>query len=264
MLPETKQIKRAARSVFKENAVGALTVSFGVFNTIFIGYFIAYLISVFSGMLGFLLFELLYVYLIVLPVFLGAIRYFSIIIERKNVKPIEIFYYFSSFKIYKRAFLFVSSIFFVVLGTVILVLFIPFVLMLISAIGFYSIINISAEIFTPMFKTASLFLEMLGIGLVILMNIKYYLAIYFFVCNDDLPVRKAVRFSINISRKTRFDFWLLIFSMIVYILLSLPVLPLFFIMPYFMLSYVVHGKCCAIQYNESIDVSNKQFTVVAR
>ena len=67
-----------------------------------------------------------------------------------------------------------------------------------------------------------------------------------------------------VSRKTKSDFWMLIFSMTGYILISLTVMPLFFLMPYFSLAYIAHGKCAAVKYNESFDFSNKQYTVVAK
>ncbi|HCH28294.1 MAG TPA: hypothetical protein DEW35_02180 [Ruminococcaceae bacterium] len=264
MLPDNSRIKKTAKSVFKENCVGSLTVSFACMTVAFSGTVISYLMSVFAGRFWLFLFSFLYVYLIVLPAFLGAVRYFSALIEGERVKPVSMLYYFSSLQKYKRAMHFVSSIFFAVLISVFFVMIIPGLLLVLSNSGVYKMLDIAMPIWTPILKTASIFLQILGIGIVFLINIKYYLSIYFFVSNDFIPVKDAIGLSIDISRATKVDFWLLLFSMIGYILISLPVLPLFFTMPFFMLAYVIHGKCVAVAHNESVDFSKRQYTVVAK
>ena len=264
MFPDTSQIRKAARAVYKNNALGSLTVSFGMLVTAFLGSLLSYLISFFAKDFWIYIFLLFYIYFLVIPVFLGAIRYFSMLVEGKSAQPVEMFYYFSSLKAYKRAIAFVSGIFFVVFISLVIAMIIPYALLLFTSEGVYNFLGVSMPIWTPILKIVSVFLEILGIGLVVLVNIKYYLSVYLFVCNDKISVSDALKLSVRISRKTKSDFWMLIFSMTGYILISLTVMPLFFLMPYFSLAYIAHGKCAAVKYNESFDFSNKQYTVVAK
>ena len=264
MLPDTVQIRKAARTVLKENYLGALSVSFGTLSTFFFGWLFVSLFSFYADLFWSYILLFVYTYFVSMPIFFGAIRYFSVLIEGKSVKPIEMFYYFSSSKNYKRVMLFISSIFFIVVFSMIAAMFLPTLLFAFSNENIYKMLHISMPIWVPILKTASVFLEILAVCLVILINIKYYLSVYFFVSNDYISVKRALELSIIVSKRTRADFWLLIFSMTGYILLSLPVFPLFFILPYFMLCYVIHSKCSAVQYNERIDFANRQYTVVAK
>ncbi len=264
MLPDAGQIKKAARAIYKDNFALFFVVSFIFLASCFAVWFLALGLSSVIGAILPKIVEFVLIYLIIMPLSLGLVRFFNLLIEGKKVNLFDMFYYFSGKNEYKRALGFISGIFFIVLISAFAALIIPAILRVFANAEFYNRMNISAPIWTPLLSTAAEFLKILGIALVAFFNIKYYLSVYLFICDDEIMPGRALSMSAIISRRTKMDFIVLVFSMIGYIILSLPVLPLVFILPYFVLSYVVHGKCAAVQYNNTIEANNKQYTVVAK
>ena len=264
MLPDASQIRKTARTILKENYVAALLVSFAVITTFLIGSLIDSLVFYYATGGNATVVSLISFCLFFMPILLGTVRYFAILIEGEKVGPVEIFYYFSSFKRLKRCLGFVLSVFFRVYLSFLLITLIPNAIYVFSVEGVYKLMNVSMPVWAPVLKIAAIFLQIISIVIAAVVNMKYYLSFYIFACNDGIAVKDAISLSFRISKRTKGDFWLLLFTLTGYIIMSLTVFPLFLILPYFMLCYVVHAKCAAFSYNRSIDLPSGQYTVVAK
>ena len=124
----------------------------------------------------------------------------------------------------------------------------------------YNLLDVPMPQWTSNLWTLNSFLAILAaFGLVFVM-LRYYLAPFIFVSNDDLDPAEAVNMSKIIAKRTGADFFGLVLSFIPWLLLSIFVAPLIFTLPYFISSYCVHCRFAITDYNSDVDKFNASAT----
>ena len=183
------------------------------------------------------------------PIFFGLLRYFW----RMNCccidKPYSVFYYFSNFSLYKRVTYFSVSL---TIKTLIygFILLIPAIIIwLISQSFIYDIINIDIPIWTANLHFVFILLRTIGIVLLFLLMLKYYIAPFLLIADENMEIGECFHLSKIISKKTTIDFIYLILSMLGFIILSLFIAPAIFTLPYIIVVYLVHCRFSVAEYN---------------
>lgn len=264
MFPEVSQIKKAAKSIVKEKLILSFIISAVLLSVFLIGQIVSELFFEVFGNICSAVVSVILLLFAELPLLLGAIRYYSQAVEGIKEGINGIFFYFSSKEQYLRAVRFLINSFIVIAFFTVAVMFIPVCLWAFSKPVTYGFLHLSIPLWAPIFSTVSSFLMIIGTVILAFILLKYYLCPYLFVCNDKMDIKKVFKISLSIQRRTKIDFVYLVISMLLYILISLPILPLIFTLPLFLSVYAVHGKCAVIQYNNAIDSVLKDYTVVAK
>ena len=96
--------------------------------------------------------------------------------------------------------------------------------------------------------------------ILIAIMLKYYLAPFLFVADEDMDVMEAIHKSTVLTRATAVDFLILVLSFLGWILLSVLVMPLIFTLPYMVMSYVVHSRFAVANYNKVVKEFKKEGT----
>ncbi len=244
---QTKAVKSTAIASLKGNWVWAIIASL----TPLCVYLISLIIqSVFSLIIGeaVAVFVLL-LYFLVFPVFLGTVRVFWKIANSEKQYVLDVFYYFSNGKLYKRALKFVIAVFlpFSITATL---CFIPSALL-------YAIANgMLFESLRLTFPVLAMFLGYLGhmlfVAAIIFLIIKvfnYYTSVFLFVVNDETSPIECIKKSRELAKHTKSIYVPHVFGYWYWIIISLFMLPLVFTAPYLLMSYVVDCRFCVAYYN---------------
>lgn len=194
---------------------------------------------------------LFYLFLI-FPLFLGILRYTWRMIFGVCDNPIAVFYYLSDLKKYKRALGFVFRFILKMLPPI-LILYTPVTIFwLFTQSYIYDFLGISMPLWVA--NTNSLFIILgvfISVGIAFYM-LKFYLSPFLFVADDEIEAGEALHMSSIIARKSALDFIYLLLSLSGFIIISLPVIPLAFTMPYIITCYAVHVRFAVAEYNMHI------------
>lgn len=260
MLAPSPVVKKTAKTALADHWMQAIVVSAVLIFAFFIGELTATLVSIVADMIGYIIFLFLFVVFAIYPLFLGALSWFRRLLWGQNDSVLLIFKYFSSKADYKRALHFVA-ILTTKLAVVAAVLFSPCVIVLIlSSEWFFAMFNLSLPVWTSNLWTLNSFWIIIATFALVFVALKYYLAAFLFVSNDDLHPAEAVNMSTIISKRTGGDFMGLTLSFCGWILLSFLVAPLVFTIPYFITSYGVHCRYAITAYNNDVDRFNAKDT----
>ena len=260
MLAPSPVVKKTAKTALADHWIQAIVVSVVLVFAFFIGELTATLVSIVADMIGYIIFLFLFVVFAIYPLFLGALSWFRRLLWGQNDSVLLIFKYFSSKADYKRALHFVA-ILTTKLAVVAAVLFSPCVIVLIlSSEWFFAMFNLSLPVWTSNLWTLNSFWIIIATFALVFVALKYYLAAFLFVSNDDLHPAEAVNMSTIISKRTGGDFMGLTLSFCGWILLSFLVAPLVFTIPYFITSYGVHCRYAITAYNNDVDRFNAKDT----
>lgn len=194
-------------------------------------------------------FSSLYTIFISLPFFLGVLRWFWILNSEGDVKLIEIFYYFSSGKLFRKAVGLSLCVFIKVLLTAV-ICFLPFILWSIAFDpALYDTFNVAMPIWMSGLFPVAEFLNFLGLfffGLFSLRYLNIYIPLF---AEPTLNIRKTFRFANKLIHGRLFRFLGFLLSFFGWFLLSLFVLPLLFTLPFFLSSLCVYGSA---EYKDSL------------
>lgn len=265
MLVPTKVIRTTARAALKNKMVSCMAATVGFLFCVFSGLFVCDILSyITKSMAVSLALNILFVVFAVLPVLFGLLRYMWFVLSGITQNPIQIFYYFSSGERFGRAANLSARL--VIKGSLwAFVCFLPaFVVSVLLNSSFYEAVGISIPEFIGNLWVLEVFLAVAGlIGWVFLM-LRYYLAPFLFVADEKMPAFTVMDTAKVLSKRTMLDYVCLVFSMFVWVLISLTGMPIIFTLPYFLMAYLVHGCYAVAQYNSTITAINTQkFTVSA-
>ncbi|MBO5321984.1 MAG: hypothetical protein J6B22_05200 [Clostridia bacterium] len=195
---------------------------------------------------------------LVAPLLLGVLKYFYNVTEETVDNPVLVFYWFSEKKLYIKALKF-ALLFILRAALWLLVLNIPSILLFaFSRTYFFELLGIAPPIWTAGLEYYSILLRNISFVAVFFIMLKFYMAPLLFVADDYANIDECMYNSSVISRKSSIDFIGLIFSSAHFILLSLFVLPMPFVLPYLLSYYVTHVKISVEEYNSHIE--NSKFT----
>ena len=190
------------------------------------------------------------------PLFLGLLRFFRRLVWEEDDAPLIVFHYFSSAELYMRA---VKLIFFLGLriALVSLVLYLPAIVVdIFSGSGIYDILGMRMPLWIPNFRVISVCLKAVAGVVLFFVALRWYMAPFLYVADEEMDALEAIHMSSTISRGTALDFFLLIISFIHWIILSLFMLPIVFTLPLFIAAYTVHCRYAVAHYNKVVDLMN--------
>lgn len=255
-MSSNNSIKSIALKTYVNNFLPSIVVTVLVMFCYFINYNISSVIALIAGGVFGFIFNLTILFLTILPVFLGFIRYFWRIVCGVTDNPISLFYYFSSFDKYKRA---IKLAFSLTIKTVFYYVFfiIPSLLLEIFASEkFYDFLKIPIPLWSANLSNVALFFKFLALSATIFLLLKFHLAPMLAVADENMDIDEAIHLSKIISKTATFDFLFLVFSFIGWVLLSLLVVPIIFTLPYFIIAYLLYSSNVVNRFNDKIKILN--------
>ena len=167
--------------------------------------------------------------------------------------PIAMFYYFSTKKLYFKVIKLIFAIVFKLLPLAFLISLPAIFVWLLSQSYLFEYFGFAIPLWTRNLEYAIIFTKTLSIAIISVVSLRYYIAPVLFVSNEEIDAMEAIYMSSVISKKSTLDFIYLIFSFLGWILLSIFALPLVFIFPYMLTSYLVHTRFVIAEYNSHIE-----------
>ena len=195
---------------------------------------------------------------IVLPVTLGVVRFFWRLTGGAEDKPTEVFYYFSSATLYKRAVKTVLLIAFKCVCCFIICLLPYLIVNVLSHSWIYQFLGTEVPVWVAGLALVEAFLKVTGIFAASLMALRYYLVPCIVAMDDDLLLFEAVHISVMVSKRSLGSFGVLVVSLLGWAVLSLFVIPVIYTAPLFFGCYVVHSRYALVNYNLSLDFYNNE------
>lgn len=260
MLAPSPVVKSTAKTALSQDFLRSVAVCVIVIFMFMAGELTAALASYFGGQIAYFVVLCALIVFAVFPIVLGALYYFRRLLWEQKDSVIVVFKYFSSLAEYKRALKFIAIIFSKIAITALVVFSPCIVVHLLSSEKFYNALDISLPIWTSNLWTLNSFIIIVASFLLMFVMLKYYLAAFIFVANDNIDPAEAINMSAIISKRTGGDFFGLVLSFAGWILLSFLVAPLVFTLPYFMASYSVHCRFAVTAYNKDVDYFNSVTT----
>jgi len=257
MTVSNSAIKATAKKIIKPSYVKNVVVSIVLIMLWFFCYNLSAVLSLIMGNLAFYIAIAILSIFLFLPVCIGLLRYFWRLYCGQNDNVIEIFYYLKSKESYLKVTGF--SLAFVLRAVLCFVIFsIPvYVLKLITGTWLYSVLNVSIPIWTTNLSNIIVFLRIISITATLIYTLKFYLAPMLFIADENNDIGEALHLSAVICRRTFLDYVFLIFSFFGYFLLSLLTVPLIFILPYIIVSYLIHCSIAVEDFNDEIAKINQ-------
>ena len=202
------------------------------------------------------------VFFILYPIIMGTVRFFVRFIKGGiEEDAAAVFYYFTSGRKYGKI-LYLQIILLIKKLGVGLVTALPMLIAwVISGSFVYDLFNIAMPIWAQSVSYIIIYLRVLGFVAYFLITLRYYLAPFLLAADEGMHAAEAVYMSKLISKRTLIDFVFLLFSHIIYILLSFILLPAVFTLPYLVGAYVVHCDSAVEQYNNTVKKLSEEDTL---
>ncbi len=253
MFPESRVIKKDALAALKDNwgtviAVNMMVVFF-IFALLFIGDAIGRIIMPSFVNIIICFFGALVLIMVCIPVLLGIIRFFWHLYNESRTDINDVFAYFSSRKMYFRAFNLTLQLLSKIL-LVALVMYLPSIIVWLASSQFVRSMFSATPIWMANLWIIADFLQSIGFVLTVMVTLKYYLAPFIFVINDTVEPIEVLHLSGKAARLSVWNFLGLICTTFGWLLLTLLFVPAFFTIPYLGMCYVVHSRFAVYSYNE--------------
>ena len=252
----TKVIKKTAKTALKDHWCNAIIVC----TVLTIVYFLCNLISecleivFFSWVTKALYYSL--IFFLFMPLVLGGIRYFWRLLFGVSEHPLSLFYYFSDKTLYWRALrlTFSLAIRAAVFGFVVLL---PAIITdFLSQASFYEFFHLPIPIWSSGFVYLSTFLQALGKILLFFFLLRYFALPFLVVADEQIEIKEAIRRSLELSRFSSLDPFILILSFLGCLLLCVLAIPVIFVLPYFATALCVQFRFMIAAYNKEADRLN--------
>ncbi len=256
MTATTSAVKTTAKQILKGKWIKSFAFSLILICSYLIVLYCSQLLTPVLGVVASnIIFALLCIFLL-FPLFLGALRSFRRMQWGCDDYTVGVFHYFSSKHEYKRALCFTAlmSIRVAAMG---IVVYLPYIaLALISSGEFYEIFGLNMPAWAAELKIVASVIGLASSVILLFCSVRYYLAPFLFVADEDMDPAEALLTSKIISRRSSYDFWALVLSLAPFLLLSLLLAPLIFLLPYFAVCYLVHCRYTVAEYNSIIERLN--------
>lgn len=256
MLAPSPVVKKTAKTALSQDFLTSAAVCCVLMFSYFVCSLIASLVSVFATEVGMFIVLLALFVFALSPLALGVLWFFRRLIWDCKDNALAIFKYFSNMQEYLRALRFTLLLLSKIAIAALITLSPCIVIWLLSSEDVYKTFGLSLPIWASNLWTLNSFAIIVAIFILIFIMLKYYLAPFIFVGNDEIDPDEAVNMSTIISKRTGADFFGLAVSFAGWILLSFFVAPLVFTLPYFFASYCVHCRFATTAYNRDVDRFN--------
>lgn len=190
-----------------------------------------------------------------LPIALGVVRYIWRMLFSVTDNPISVFYWFSEKRLYVKAMKFIMQ-FALRIALWLTVFNIPSLLLFaLSKSYIFELLGTATPVWTANLGYYSLLLRNLSFVVVFFIVLKFYMAPWLFVADENIDIGEAMYNSSVIARKSSADFMGLIFASFGWIILSFFVMPMPFTLPLLLTYYAVHVRFAVAEYNRHIENS---------
>lgn len=251
-----KAVKSTAKASLKGHWFEACCVSIAFMLTVALLYFSCALLASILPQFAPDILLLLLTLLLICPLFLGILRFFKNLIFETQVDFLEIFIYFSAAKAYKRALRLVLDLFIRFIFYTLIALIPAGIVKLITSDFFFGLLNVDIPLWSESLDMLLSFLVGMAALSVFILMLRYYLAPFLIVADDDMTVGEAIHMSTIISRRSSSELWSLIFSLALCILITLFAVPMVFTLPYFLCVFTVHARYAVTGFNLSLAQPN--------
>lgn len=263
-IPDSQVVKSNVKAVLKNRRIAAgivgifpyliylvLVSLYGVFAMLLIGRRLtAVSVAVVIGLF------------LLLPVVLGAIRWFWRVADGCEDAVTDVFYYFTSLFLYKRALKCIFLFMFKCLMAMLISLLPYFVITLLSNSWIYQFVGTEIPLWVAGLALVQAFLRIVGIIAGLVAISRYYLFPVLVVTDDNMLLLEALHISILVSKRSAVYFLALVISLVGYMLLSLFMVPIFYTAPIFFTAYVVHARFAIVNHNQNLDrLKKEQYTL---
>lgn len=245
-------IKKTARSALKDNWCEAIAAGSILIFAELVLYIAVSLFSMVVGNVVSTVILVVFTLFITLPLLLGVFRcYWLIMWDKKSVVG-EVFYYFSSGENYIKTVKLFGSLFLKALGIGAILIIPSIITDILSLAKIYEFFQFSAPSWSSNLALVSVFLKVVAGVILLIIMLKYYLAPFLIIADEEMDVQEAIHKSTVLAKASLIDFITLTLSFAGYIILSVFVVPLIFTLPYFMVSYMVHSRFSVANYNKVV------------
>lgn len=256
-MPNSSQIKKQAKALLSGRwplAIGAVMIL--LFFFLFIVILFNMLYPYFSSGAPFIILSILTAFFalaIGFPLALGVMKVFRLLYNKEDTDLYTVFFYFSSTKRLAKAIRLCIS-FTMRFGIIAIILLLPSLIIEVLSSGSLPFLSGGdMPIWFSNLWVFSAFLRAIAIAILIFIILRYYLAPYIFIINEDIDVMEATLLSHNASKISMGNFIALIFSFAGWIVLSLFAVPLVFTLPYALMCYTVHAETVIKLYNQKVN-----------
>ena len=257
MTPTNSVVKITAKSVLSNKWVRAIFATAILLFILFISLNTASILNLVLGDIFANVFLAAISFFMIFPVALGLIRYFWRFLFEVEDNPTMIFYYISNSKVYKKSLTLIFNLSYRFILYSLLINLPRIILILMSKSFVYEFIGMPIPMWSANLSGVSTILGVISSVVIFFVISKFYLAPVIFVADDNIDVHEAMHMSTIISKKSSMDFYYLILSFIGWLLLCLLVVPLIFVLPYFIVSYLVHVRFAIAEYNKHVEETTK-------
>ncbi len=255
MVASSSIVKLTARTALKDKWLkSAAIICTYLFSAFSVG-FVASILSLFVGTNVVASVVGLLALFFNLPLSLGLIRYFWLLLLGKEQNLSSLFYYFTSKALYKKAIGF--TLLFWIRTLLYLYLFsIPsFIVMTLSNPAYYAELNATMPLWASSVSAVVAIFGIIAVVATFFTMAKFYIAPMLFVANDNLKVTEIFNLSKKVTKGNVIDFVYLIFSFFGWLVSNVLIAPLIFTGPYITCGYLVHCRFVIAQYNKSLDTA---------
>lgn len=192
--------------------------------------------------IGITLFSAVFTLIVMLPLLFGVLRWFWLVTGGSDPNVGEIFYYFSSARLFFKALGVSVSLFWrLILGAVLS--FLPYALIsVLTNTEFYNFIGISMPTYMSSLYSLGTILKMLGFFLLLLWISGYAMFYVAMFSEPELSNRQTIKLTVVLSRRNRMRFVGFFFSFFGWIVTWVLMIPLLYFLPFFMSSLCILGR----------------------
>lgn len=253
-------VKQTAKTALREGGWQSVWVTAIALFAAFVGFCSADFASMAFGAVGFWVAIVAVALFLLFPLFLGVLRWFWRLLMGTVDDLPGLFHYFTAVDRYKRA-LSVGTGLAVRGGVAGIVTLLPSALLtLFSQKTVYSFLHLPMPSWSSALWLGSQYLRVAGLVLLAFYLLRYYLAPFLAVADEDMAVEEAFYRSRIIAARTTFDFLSLVVSLLLWLLLSLLVFPLLLTLPYGLACYLVHARFAVAEYNGVVKATDPSFS----
>ncbi len=194
------------------------------------------------------------------PFLYGVLRWFWYTTNKNDVPVNEIFYYFSSIKLYLRALSLSVRIFGRIIG-ILIVCFLPAIIVgAVSSPTTYQILNFEMPSWATYVWMLFNVLAAFGILMSFILLLRYFAAPILMINDSNISPQEALHLSVIISKNANGKTFSFVISFFAWGLLSLLYIPMIFTLPYFICAYAVYCQSLINNYNNIVSPPAPSFT----
>lgn len=246
-----KAVKSTALTSLKDNWMKSCIAAMLPISVIIVLVLTYQLLLVPLGNLGAGIVIGIFSFLLILPLWLGTLRFFWRMANSADDSVDEIFYYFSDKKAFFCVFEFDLRLTLRIFLVGILVFLPSIIVLLITSNAFFEFIGVSMPHFLFNLRYMVYLFAPAAVFYMTYYVLKLYLVSFLFISDEEMKPKECIKRGIEIGKYTRITFFSHIWGFMGWIVFSLLAVTLIFTLPYLMMSYIVECRYNIAYYNLS-------------